>query len=152
MVPVAGNAFKSTTMAVAYDTNGNPTSVEIANQTALITTATSTAKSAATSIVGIPAAISSTKLAQTQAEANQANADVALASARAGAEEAIETAAAKAQTDLLAAKAALAKAQSDGQSGPDLLALQSQTALLNAQQAQLTAQQALDAAKKVQLK
>ena len=98
VVPVSGGTFKSELGAISLDSNGNPTSIEIAEKTAVAAAAAGQAASTVTQIAAIPAQIAAAKLARTQAETAQINAEISLSQAKASATTAAATAADTAQT------------------------------------------------------
>lgn len=129
VVPMTGGTFKSELAAISLDTNGNPTSIEIAEKTAVVASAVGQAASTATQVTAIPAQIAGAKLAATQAATSQINADIALTQAKASAATAGPTATDAAQTAYATAQANLATAKANALSaGPS-----GQLALVNAQ-------------------
>jgi hypothetical protein len=113
VVPMTGGTFKSQLAAISLDTNGNPTSIEIAEKTAVAAAAVGQAASTATQIAGIPPQIAQAKLAATQAQTAQVNAEIALTQARATATTATVTAKDTAQTAFATAQANLATAKAN---------------------------------------
>ncbi len=129
VVPVTGGTFKSEMGAISLDSNGNPTSIEIAEKTAVAAAVAGQAGSTATQIAAIPGQVAAARLARTQAETAQTNAEISLAQANASATTAAATAADTAQTAFATAQANLATAQANALSaGPA-----GQLALINAQ-------------------
>ena len=119
VVPMTGGTFKSEMAAISLDTNGNPTSIEIAEKTAVAAAAAGQAASTTTQIAAIPVQVAAAKLARTQAETAQTNAEIALAQAKANSTTAAATAADTAQTAFATAQANLATAQANALSaGP----------------------------------
>ncbi|AOK17041.1 hypothetical protein WT26_14140 [Burkholderia cepacia] len=119
IVPMTGGTFKSELAAISLDTNGNPTSIEIAEKTAVAAAAVGQTASTTTQIAAIPAQVAAAKLARTQAEAAQINAETALTQAKANATTAAATATDTAQTAFATAQANLATAQANALSaGP----------------------------------
>lgn len=113
VVPMTGGTFKSELAAISLDTNGNPTSIEIAEKTAVAAAAVGQTASTATQIAGIPPQIAQAKLAATQAQTAQVNAEIALTQARATATTATATAKDTAQTAFATAQANLATAKAN---------------------------------------
>lgn len=119
VVPVSGGTFKSELGAISLDTNGNPTSIEIAEKTAVVAAAAGQAASTATQVAAIPVQVAAAKLARTQAETAQINAEISLSQAKASATTATATAEDAAQTAFATAQANLATAQANALSaGP----------------------------------
>lgn len=145
VIPIAGGRFKSEGAAVTMDANGNPTSLEIYEKTAVIAAASTTASQAATQIAAIPTEITAAKLAQTQSETNQIAAENALATAKANQLVAVPTATATAQAGLATAQANLATAQANAVSAGPVGAL----ALVTAQTNLAVAQSAVTVAPQV---
>lgn len=129
IVPMTGGTFKSEMAAISLDTNGNPTSIEIAEKTAVAAAAVSQAASTTTQIAAIPTQVAAARLARTQAEAAQINAEISLTQAKANATTAAATAADSAQTAFANAQANLATAQANALSAGPV----GQLALVNAQ-------------------
>ncbi|MDB0573871.1 hypothetical protein LBW59_24315 [Ralstonia solanacearum] len=129
VVPMTGGTFKSEMAAISLDTNGNPTSIEIAEKTAVAAAAVGQAASTATQLAAIPGQVRQARLAATQAEAAQINAEISLTQAKANATTAAATATDAAQTAFATAQANLATARANALSaGPT-----GQLALVNAQ-------------------
>ena len=144
-VRVTGGMFKSENAVIALDTNGIPTSIEVAEKAAAAAVAAGAATSAATQIAGIPAQVAAARLSVAQSEASLATARNTLAAAQAASQTAGPTAAATAQAGLLNAQASLATAQANAQVAGPIGIAAAQTALINAQNA-LNAAQANEAA------
>jgi hypothetical protein len=132
-IPVRGGTFKSEGAVIALDANGLPSSIEVSEKAAAGAAAASSAASAATAIANIPAQIAAAKLARTQAETAQVNAQSALSTAQANAATAAPTAAAQAQSALLGAQAALATAKANAQTAGPIGVMAAQTAEITAQ-------------------
>lgn len=172
VLPIAGGRFKSEGVAVSMDSTGNPTSMEIYEKTAVVAAAATAASQAATQIAAIPVQIAAAKLARTQADTNQINAENALATAKANQLVAVPTATALAQAGLATAQANLATAKANanaaGPTGamalitaqnnlavaeanagilPQVNALTAQSTLINAQANEINAQVSLAKAK-----
>lgn len=119
IVPMTGGTFKSELAVISLDTNGNPTSIEIAEKTAVAAAAVGQAASTTTQIAAIPGQVTAAKLARTQAETAQINAENSLTQAKATATTAAATATDTAQTAFASAQANLATAQANALSaGP----------------------------------
>jgi hypothetical protein len=141
VVPVAGGRFKSEAAVIALDANGNPTSIEIAEKGAVAQAATGTVAQGLTSIAAIPNQVSAARLARTQAETSQINAENALAQAQANSQTSGATAQATAEAALATAQANLATARANAESaGPA-----GQLALVTAQNNLAVAQAAAEA-------
>jgi len=142
VVPITGGTFKSEAAAIALDTNGNPTSIEISEKVAVAAAATGSVSQGVTQIAAIPGQVAAARLARTQAETSQINAQNALTQAQANAQTAGATSQTTAQAALATAQANLATAQATAQSaGPA-----GQLSLVTAQNNLAVAQAAADAA------
>ncbi len=139
-VRVAGGVFKSENAVITLDSNGVPTSIEVAEKAAAAAAATGSAASAGTQIAAIPGQIAAAQLTRAQTAASIATANNTLAAAQASAQAAGPTAAATAQTGLLNAQAALAAAQANAQVAGPIGVAAAQTAQINAQNALNAAQ------------
>lgn len=141
VVPMTGGTFKSEMAAITIDGDGNPTSIEIAEKTAVAAAAVGQVASTTAQVAAIPGQVAAARLAKTQADTAQINADIALTQARANSSTAAATAADTAQSAYAAAQANLATSQANALSaGPT-----GQLALINAQN-NLAVAQALAAA------
>jgi hypothetical protein len=175
-VPLTGGTFKAENAVIALDGNGLPTSIEVAEKVAGAAAASGAAKDTASQLSALPGQVRAAELARTQAQVNQLNAEIALATAQSTAGEQratgavaaqtalinaqnslatarlnaglpAQTAEAAAATALLNAQAALATAQANAANVPQESALAAQTTLINAQTAQINAAAALAKAK-----
>jgi hypothetical protein len=147
IVPMTGGTFKSELAAISLDTNGNPTSIEIAEKTAVAAAAVGQAASTTTQLAAIPAQVAAAKLARTQADVAQTNAEISLTQAKANATTAAATATDTAQTAFATAQANLATAQANALSaGPtgQLALITAQNNLAQAQALAATNAQAPD--------
>ncbi len=140
VVPVTGGLFKSESAEIALNDSGLPTSIRVAEKASAAAGASATAKDAASQIAALPGQISAARLARTQAEVNQLNANAALATAQANATVQGQTATLAAQSALITAQTNLATAQANAGLPLQTSALNAATALLNAQGALATAQ------------
>lgn len=119
VVPMTGGTFKSELAAISLDTNGNPTSIEIAEKTSVAAAATGSLAAGLTQASAIPSQIAAAKLAGTQAQTSQIAAENALVQTQANAKMAGATSEAVAQGAYATAEANLATAQANAQSaGP----------------------------------
>jgi len=142
VVPITGGTFKSELAAINLDANGNPTSIEIAEKTAVAAAATGALSSGLTQIAAIPGQVAAAKLTRTQGETAQINAQNALTQAQANAKLAGVTSTTVAQGAYATAQANLATAQATAQSaGPAgqlaLVTAQNNLAVAQAQAAQI---------------
>ena len=151
-VPATGGIFASTTFALQLGADGEPTSVEVANQSAVA----AGASGAASQVAGIPAAIRAAELSEVTAESGIATGKNTIANANATALTISQLAPLQANGALLQAQVAqvtaentLMQAQATNSNVAQLAPIQADTALAQAQTAQLAAAKALAVAKQV---
>lgn len=138
-LPVSGGAFRSESAAITLDTNGIPTVLQTTEKVAAASALTGATKDAATQMAGLPASIRAAEFAKTKAEIDQANADIALQTAK-------QTAGLQGQTSTLAAQTALINAQlanAAAQQNASIQGFQQQAGSLNAQASVMQAQAVL---------
>ncbi|UTW08026.1 hypothetical protein [Pseudomonas benzenivorans] len=138
-LPAEGGAFRSQSLAVTLNANGNPSEIHTMEKVAVAESMSGTAKSVATLLSELPAALDAAKLAQIKAETDQLNADIAQQSAQATAGMQTQTNTVTAQKNLVEAK----KAYDAAVSSVSLQGQQQEKASLSAQSDVLEAQAVL---------
>lgn len=142
-LPAEGGAFRSQSLAVTLNANGNPSEIHTMEKVAVAESMSGTAKSVATLLSELPAALDAAKLAQIKAETDQLNADIAQQSAQATAGMQTQTNTVTAQKNLVEAKkaydAAVSSASLQGQQ-QEKASLSAQSDVLEAQAILATAQ------------
>ncbi len=139
LLPASGGIFRSESVTISLDANGNPVTLETSEKVAAAAALSGSLKDSATQLAALPASVRAAELAKTQAETNQINANVALSSAQL-------TSSAQSQTNVTTATAALVNAQNSlatAKLNAGLSGLQQQSSTLTAQTAVLNAQAAL---------
>ncbi|WP_044870083.1 hypothetical protein [Pseudomonas sp. LFM046] len=138
-LPISGGAFRSESAAITLDANGAPTVLQTTQKVAAASALTGATKDAATQVAALPAGLRAAELAKTKAEIDQANADIALQTAK-------QTAGLQGQTGTLNAQTALINAQvanSAAQQNASIQGFQQQAGSLNAQASVMQAQAVL---------
>lgn len=138
-LPISGGAFRSESAAITLDTNGAPTVLQTTQKVAAASALTGAAKDTATQLAGLPAGLRAAELAKTKADIDQANADIALQTAK-------QTAGLQGQTGTLSAQTALINAQvanSAAQQNASIQGFQQLAGSLNAQASVMQAQAVL---------